>query len=97
MKLKIVAFTDNNALKESLYSFKTIEEKRLLRFLENMRESLENKEISIVKWINTKAMLADVLTKEGVIAENLRNILRTGKLTHSDMMRLMTMSCGEKL
>ena len=92
----ITAFTDNHALKESIYSTKCVTEKRMERHLEFIRECLAHKEVRVIKWIETKSMLADCLTKSGVRPHELTAILKTGKLSNETFLNLSTQSCGEE-
>ena len=92
---KVIAFTDNNGLKESIYSYKSVTEQRMERPVESMRQCIEDRELDILKWIGTEFMLADVFTKTGASFSFLRQILTSGQITHAQMEKFMSQSCGE--
>ena len=52
---------------------------RLRRDIELIRERMERGVISEVRWISTKQMLADPLTKVGVDCRKLDIVLQSGK------------------
>ena len=45
-----------------------------------MKDCLARKEVEKYKWVDTKEMLADPLTKESANAEKLMNVLESGNL-----------------
>ena len=96
-KINIMAFTDNHALKESIYSTKGLTERRMERALEFLRECIATGDVEVIKWIDTKSMLADCLTKRGAKASDLKKFLQTGKMTDDQFLNLVTQSCGEQL
>ena len=87
----------NNAVKESIYSYKAVTERQMELPIAAIRQMIEAKEVNMVKWIGTKDMYADILTKTGVNPINIREILEKGKLTHTRLNDLLSQSCGEKL
>ena len=93
----IKVFTDNHALKESIYSTKNLTERRMERSLEFIRENIQEGKVQFVKWIDTKSMLADIFTKSGVKSEALMNILKTGYLSRENYADYLSQSCGEQL
>ena len=95
--IKIVAFTDNHGLKESIYSTRALTERRMERCLEFVRECISTGELEVVKWVDTHSMLADCLTKSGVKADLLVNLLKSGVMTDEQYLNFTTQSCGEQL
>ena len=73
--IPIVAYTDCKSLKDAVNSSKTIEDKKLKFNIPTIREYLQRKEITKVRWINTKDKLANSLTKAGASTTRLLNIL----------------------
>ena len=96
-KVTIKVFTDNHALKESIYSTKNLTERRMERSLEFIRENIQSGDVQYVKWIDTKSMLADIFTKSGVKSDALMNILKTGYLSRENYAGYVSQSCGEQL
>ena len=74
--LPIKIFTDNHSLVQSVYSTKTVDDKRLLIDISCLREKLSNQEIDQIVWIEKKYQLADCLTKNGASAANLLQVLQ---------------------
>ena len=57
-------FTDSIPLLESIGSSKQVEEKMLRNSISDFKEDLEQDLVSSYSWLDTREMLADVLTKE---------------------------------
>lgn len=57
--------TDNHSLYDALKSTKQVTEKRLRLDISGIKELIQNKIIKMVLWSETKAQLADCLTKKG--------------------------------
>ena len=62
--LPVKIFTDSISLLESIGSSKQIEEKMLRNSIADFKEDLEQGLVKSYNWLETKEMLADVLTKE---------------------------------
>ena len=58
--------TDNHSLFDALKSTKQVAEKRLRLEISSIKELIQSKRIKKVIWSDTKAQLADCLTKKGV-------------------------------
>ena len=71
----IILITDNKSLQDSVYSTKSIEDKRLKVDICTLRDMLKNKEITEIKWVPSKWQLADVLTKSGASSSKLLEVL----------------------
>lgn len=69
-------FTDNQSLYEAAHSTTAVEEKRLRVDIAAIRQSISRKEF-VLKWIETKFQLADVLTKQGADATKLLETFKT--------------------
>ena len=76
----IVCYVDNRSLCENLTSTKSVTEKRLRIDIAALREMLEKKEISNVRWVPTEYQIADVLTKTGKSSQQLNNLMKNGRL-----------------
>lgn len=61
----LVCVTDNHSLFDALKSTKQVTEKRLWLDISGIKELIQNKTIKTVLWSETKAQLADCLTKKG--------------------------------
>ena len=78
--IPIECVVDNKSLFENIHSTKNVGEKRLRIDLAALKEMIEKKEISRVKWVNTSHQLSDCFTKGTVCTKMLMNIIETGKL-----------------
>ena len=78
--VKIHCYTDSRQLYEAVNSLKPIVDRRLRIDLSILKEMLERKEISEIRWIDSQKQLANCLTKKGASAVNLLTSLRSGKL-----------------
>ena len=74
--LPVVAKVDCKNLRDSVYSSKTVEDKRLKIDLCTVRDYLRLGELSEVCLVNTKEQLADTLTKSGADPLNLKEAIQ---------------------
>ena len=75
VNIRILCYTDNKSLVESLYSSKQVNDRRLRLDVNVIENMLARGEISRVIWVNSKDQLADCLTKRGVCTDNLKEII----------------------
>ena len=61
--LSIHVYTDNKSLIDAIKSSKHVNEKRFHIDIGALEECISENQIQIVKWINSKEQLADVLAK----------------------------------
>ena len=80
--LSIVAFIDSKVLHDSIHSTKAEENYRLRRDLASVKERLAKGQISEVRWISTREMLADPLTKGGADTSKLDIVLQHGQYNY---------------
>lgn len=66
----LVCVTDNHSLFDALKSTKQVTEKRLRLEISSIRELIQNKKIKEMLWLDSKAQLADCLTKKGASVIN---------------------------
>ena len=71
--------TDSRNLFEAVHSSKLVEDLWLATDIASIKEALEGKEITDVKWVPGDRMIANCLTKAGASGEELLTILRTGE------------------
>ena len=64
-KIQLDAVTDSEALYESAYSTKSLQDRRLRIDIAIIREYITNDDC-VMKWVPSGDQLADILTKEGV-------------------------------
>lgn len=76
--LPLICVTDNHSLFDALKSTKQVTEKRLRLDISSIKELIQNKTIKEVLWSDTKAQLADCLTKKGASALMLLKALSEG-------------------
>ena len=80
INLKVKAITDNKSARDTIYSEKSIDQKRLRADIAGIKESIEDRTIEEVRWVAGQHMLADVLTKQGVKSQNLLSVLQNGTI-----------------
>ena len=85
VNLKIKAITDNRSARDTIYSEKANDQKRLRAEIAGVKESIEEGLIEEVKWVPGASMLADILTKQGVKSESLMSVLQEGKMGNNLM------------
>ena len=69
--VQVKCLTDNQSLCDTLYSTKSMNDKRLKVDICMICKIIENKESSQVSWIDTKKQLANCLTKKGAPSKSL--------------------------
>ena len=79
-EMKIICYIDNKNLHDTLYSTRTMTDTRQLVDVAEVRNKIQLKEITEVKWIPTESMIADTLTKIGASDAKLRKTLEEGRL-----------------
>ena len=70
--LKIICFSDNKSLTDSLTSLKQVKDKSLRLETVVLGNMLDREEIAEVSWISSSEQLADCLTKKGVCVDKLQ-------------------------
>ena len=80
-KLPIYIFTDSKSLKDSIYSTTLVKEESLRICIANIKQWVEDKTVSALRWVDTKIQIADVLTKANAPAELIRYIFSQGRLS----------------
>ena len=73
--LKIICFSDNKSLTDSLTSLKQVKDKSLRIETVVLGNMLDREEITQVSWISSSEQLADCLTKKGVCVDKLQNAI----------------------
>ena len=79
-KVPVKLFTDSRPTLESIASSKQVERKLLRNTVADLKEKLIQKEIESYSWLDTKDMIADILTKECKENDDMVDILIGGKL-----------------
>ena len=79
-KIPVKLFTDSKPTLESIASSKQVERKLLRNAVADLKEKLVQNEVESYSWLDTKDMIADILTKECKENEEIVNILIRGKL-----------------
>merc|ERR1712112_631426 len=77
MNLRI--FTDSEPTLESIASTKQVDRKQLRMVVQDMKDKLREGDVTSYQWISTKDMWADRLTKEKLMTDGVRNLLKEGK------------------
>ena len=79
-QIPVIVYTDSKPTIESIYSTRQVERKTVLHVIQSMKDALDRGEISKFKYVNTKEILADVLTKDSVKNTELNNTVKLGSL-----------------
>ena len=77
--LNIFAVVDNKSVVDAIFSTKSVDGKRLRVDVGGVKEMINDRIVTSVRWIPGCEMLADVLTKRGVEKFSILNMLRKGK------------------
>ena len=78
--LPIVAYVDNKSVIQALNSTKMVDDRRLRIDVASIKESMENNEISDIRWIRGENQIANCMTKRGASPYSLLNIVVNGKI-----------------
>ncbi len=81
-KVSSVVFTDSKCLFDTITKLSTVSEKRLLIDIAAIREAYTNGDLTNLAHVASKFNLANVSTKANADTTMLRELMRTGKLTH---------------
>ena len=65
-QIPVIVYTDSKPTIESIYSTRQVERKTVHHVIQSMKDALDRGEVSKFKYVNTKEMLADILTKDSV-------------------------------
>ena len=74
-RISICLFTDFESMLESVASSKQIVTKTLRMVIVDLKERLLSGEITLIAWLPTRNMWADLLTKESKLLEALEDVL----------------------
>ena len=97
-KIPVRIYTDSIPLLESIASTRQVEQKLLRNTMTDLKEKLIDGEVSAYGWIETRAMTADVLTKEGVEVENVLEVVRENVFRKANSQQNMVVFCeGEMM
>ena len=75
-KIPVKIYTDSLPLLESIASTRQVDQRLLRNTMTDLKQKLVDGDVSVYSWIPTKAMTADVLTKEGGDIENVLEVVR---------------------
>ena len=76
--LPVVGVTDSKSLWDNIYSSSQADDLKLRREVASIREQIELKEVSAIKWVPTHIQLADCLTKSKAPSDTLIKVLTSG-------------------
>ena len=79
-QILMVVYTDSNSTIESIYSTRQVDRKTVRHVIKSMKDALDRGEVREFKYVNTKEMLADVLTKDSVRSTELHETVKSGSL-----------------
>ena len=78
-KLPVELYVDNRSLYENVQSVKNVAEKRLRIDIAVLKQMVQKGELKLF-WVESKAQLADVLTKRGVNPLKIARVFESGTL-----------------
>ena len=79
-QIPVKIFTDSQPLHDSIYSTKQVERKTMRHLIQILKDSVSRGEVEKFIWVNTKNMIADVLTKDSAPIHLIKDILDNGIL-----------------
>ena len=79
-QIPVIVYTDSKPTIESIYSTRQVERKTVRHVIQLMMDVLDRGEVNEFNYVNTKEMLADVLTKDSVRNTELHDIVKYGSL-----------------
>ena len=82
-QIPVYICTDSHPLKDSLYSTRQVERKTVRHVVQSLKDNLARKEVEMFKWVDTKEMIADLLTKDSADSGLFMEVLHTGLLSSS--------------
>ena len=82
--IPIYVYDDSKSLIESLFSTKKVKRKTMRVVISRIQQLIADRTIKDIRHVSTKDQLADILTKKGVSAERLRQVLEEGKIKFLD-------------
>ena len=83
--LKVRAITDNMSAKMAVYSESDVSERMLRADIAIIKDMIDDGRVLEVCWVAGKEMLADILTKRGVIKIPILEALESGQLSSSTL------------
>ena len=75
-QVPVKIYTDSKPLLDSIASSKQVEQKLLRNTMTDLKMKLESGIVNNYSWVETKAMTADILTKENGNLENILEVIR---------------------
>ena len=79
-QILMVVYTDSKPTIESIYSTRQVDRKTVRHVIQLMKDALDRGEVREFKYVNTKEILADVLTKDIVRSTELNETVKSGSL-----------------
>ena len=79
-QIPVIMFTDSKPLFDSIYSTKQVDRKTVRHVIHMMKDSVNRGEIEKFQWVDTKAMLADVFTKDSAPSDTIKDVLEHGRI-----------------
>ena len=85
--IPVKIYSDSLPLLESIASSRQVEQRLLRNTMTDLKQKLVDGEISSYSWIDTKAMTAVILTKEGGEIENILEVVRENLFQEANTQR----------
>ena len=82
-KIPVKLYTDSKPTLESIASTKQVERKLLRNCVSDLKTKLEDNSVQSYSWLESKHMVADLLTKECVNSEDILDILHENIFRHA--------------
>ena len=79
-QIPVIVYMDSKPTIESIYFRRQVERKTVCHVIQSMNDVLDRGNVSKFKYVNTKEMLADILTKDSIRNTKLHNTVKHGSL-----------------
>ena len=83
--LEVHAWVDSKSTVDAVHSTAPVEDRRLRRDIGILKQTLNSKEITSVRWVPGKQQLADAMTKRTASCYELKEVLQTGRLSQKEV------------
>ena len=82
-QIPVHMFTDSKPLHDSIYSTKQVDRKTMRHVVQIMKDPVSRGEVEKFIWVDTKNMIADVLTKDSAPTHLIKEVLDKGVLNNT--------------
>ena len=84
VRIPVKVYTDSLPLLESIASSRQVVQRLLRNTMNDLKQKLIDGDVQAYSWIDTKSMIADILTKEGGEIETILEVIRENTFKKSE-------------